>query len=272
MNTTTTTTNTTTAARFDLSALMRNAHAIRRAAAAEIGVNPSEIYWAACVRLAWRAAGNNAPFVRAADKARAEWAALTPSAQLDFCARCVNRAARDVIGYSTEDHYAQYWERPAFTFGMAALADFHNETFARVLAYLANIDRTNARRAANGQAPRTLAGIVYACAKAAVMAIYRAEVKHARADVREYVNADGDSVRAVELCAAPDCTEESALAAVAVRDFRATRDAIDNAILDARHADATTRETGAALGMSAMAVSKRAAKMRDAWTAYSAEA
>ena len=98
---------------YNLKAIMGCAWAIRKAAAAEIGCKVSEIVFSLCLKQAWaEAEGVNAEINAAA--VVAEWAATTPEKQVEWLQRCVVRAAKDVIGYSTEDHYHQFNECAAW--------------------------------------------------------------------------------------------------------------------------------------------------------------
>ena len=98
---------------FNLSAIMGRAWAIRKSAAAEMGCKVSEVVFSLCLKQAWaEAEGVNAEINAAA--VVAEWAATTPEKQVEWLQRCVVRAAKDVIGYSTEDHYHQFNECAAW--------------------------------------------------------------------------------------------------------------------------------------------------------------
>ena len=226
----------------------------------------------ACLRMAWAETGATSSAARAVDAIRREWDELTDSEQIALVRRQVQRAAKDVIGYSeggtdSNPAYSAYWEKPAFCALTADLGDYVNETFARVLSNWERQARHNAQRAANGCKPRTLKSYVKACAKQAVMSIYRAEVKHGRA-ARDYIDADGERQSIVEtLCPAGDDTAREVVFAYALEQFRATRDALDNAIIDGLCANRTTREIGDACGMSHVAIVKRIKKIRAAMVA-----
>lgn len=228
----------------------------------------------ACLRAAWAESGNTSSARRASASVRAEWARLTPEAQRDFCAACVVRASRDIIGYSVEDHYASYWERPAFAAPFIEMGDYVDEAFARVLEYLntpEKLESTNTRRALKGNAPRTLASIVYLCAKNAVQSVARAEAKHSRASEREVVDFDGNTVAAVDYCqprgdskgSVRRPTEEGVILSASVAAFADGRDDIDRAIIAGLQARRTYRAIGEAVNMSHVAVVKRVKKIRD---------
>lgn len=261
--------NTTSAA--SLSAVMLRAHDLTRAALASAPADSRNYSatFSAALRMAWAETGTTSSASRAVDAIRREWDALTDAEKLALVRRQVRRAARDVIGYSeggTDESpaYSSYWERPAFCALTADLGDYENETFARVLSNWERQARHNAQRAANGCKPRTLKSYVKACAKQAVMSIYRAEVKHGRA-ARDYIDADGERQSIVEtLCASADDTAREAVFSYALEQFRATRDAVDNSIIDGLCANRTTREIGDGLNMSHVAIVKRVAKLRAA--------
>lgn len=251
---------------INLSAILTRAHKLTRSA---IATAPADMRnysatFSACLRMAWSESGVSTAPQKAVDSIRAEWDALTAEEQLELVKNQVKRAARDVIGYSVEDHYSQYWEKPAFTYGTASLGDYWNETFRRVLDNWERQARHNAERAANGCKPRTLKSYVKACAKQAVMCIYRAEYKHGSA-ARDFVDADGERQSIVEtLCPSGDDTAREVVFAYALEQFRASRDAIDNAIIDALTAGKNYRAIGESLNMSHVAVVKRVAKLRKA--------
>lgn len=100
-------------------------------------------------------------------------------------AACVRKAAKNEIGYSTEDHYLQFSEVPAFgCYRPHDFDEFVNETCIRVLSRLADVDKltaTNERRAAQGKRPLRLVSVVYNAARASIAAVYYADSKHGAA-------------------------------------------------------------------------------------------
>lgn len=165
-----------------------------------------------------------------ADAIRAEWNAMQPDEQLAFCAKCVNRASRDLIGMSRGDEYSAIYEKTAFgTFSDARLRwmktdldEYYNATYLKVLESLQRLEDSTARRIENGKAPRSLAFIVYNAAKAAIMQIYRAEIKHGVADVDATENA----------IAAADDTAADTIRRIDLSAIRAKLDPLDMLIFD----------------------------------------
>ena len=234
MNTNTNTnTNTTNNAR-----IMTLAHELTRAAIKDAPADSRNYSatFSAALRLAWAtldAQNVTRRAASAADAINAEWDALTPDEQLALVKSQVRRAARDVIGYSVEDKYSVYWETPAFHCGIHNVEDYVQETFAAVLASWDKLPLVIERRALEGRKPRTLKSHIKAVAKAAVMRIYRDTQKHAVASVRDVTDKDGETSAAVEtICAAREDVAQEAVLGYAVEQFRASRDDIDNAILD----------------------------------------
>lgn len=191
--------------------LFKDAHEMTRAA-----IRPGDDYratFSAALRILYQRRNAAAEHSAAI---RAEWNAMQPDEQLAFCAKCVNRASRDIIGMSSGDEYSTIYEKTAFgTFSDARLRwmktdldEYHNATYLKVLESLARLDESTARRIENGKAPRSLAFIVYNAAKAAIMQIYRAEIKHGVADVDVTENAiaadndtAADTIRRIDLSA-----------------------------------------------------------------------
>ena len=140
---------------FNLSAIMGRAWAIRKSAAAEMGCKVSEVVFSLCLKQAWaEAEGVNAEINAAA--VVAEWAATTPEKQVEWLQRCVVRAAKDVIGYSTEDHYHQFNECAAWGLRGHQFDEFTDEAYCRLFDAFDRLPITNERRAAKGLRPRLL--------------------------------------------------------------------------------------------------------------------
>jgi|GEM_PF-1692308 hypothetical protein len=263
-----TTTNTTTRN----ASVMLRAWDIRRAAASEIGCKVSEVLWSACLRMAWaEAEGANAE--RNAARVVSAWAALSEGEQIAFMKKCIHKAAKDRIKYSTEDHYLQFSEVPAFgLYGLHDLDEFVSETWLRLSVKLADADKLtkrNERRAAQGKRPLTLVKLVYEAADASIAAIFYQDTKHSAASVRELETEDGETVSAVEsICAAADDTERAAILKADVASFRNGCDEINDRILELVGRGYTEREIAADIGtISNVAVHKRIVKMREQLTA-----
>lgn len=261
-------TTTTIIKNYDLSAIMRRAWAIRRAAAEEIGCAVSVVVWRDCLRMAWaEAEGVNA--AANADKLAAEWAALDTAAQMRFMTACVRKAAKNDIGYSTEDHYLQFTEIPAFALHGHDFDEFVNETWLRIAGKLgdpAKLARVNEKRAASGKRPLSLQKLVYDSAHASIAAIYYADIKHGRAAVREIVDADGDVYSYVEtMCSnRRDNTEDSAITRVITEQVISRFDLTGRRIWSYNRLGLTEREIAQHVGISNVAVHKRIVKMKKA--------
>lgn len=114
---------------YDVRAIMARAWDIRKTAAAEIGCKVGEVVMGECLRLAWaeaegvNAEGNALEIVK-------EWADMADADKVRMMAACVRKAAKNEIGYSTEDHYLQFSEVPAFgCYRPHDFDEFVNETW-----------------------------------------------------------------------------------------------------------------------------------------------
>ena len=259
---------------YDLAAIMRRAWDIRKNAAAEIGCKVSEVVWGLCLKQAWaEAEGANAE--ANASAVAAEWANMSEKQQVNMMSACIRKAAKNEIRYSTEDHYLQFSEVPAFScFRAHDFDDFLSETVIRVLDKLADIDKltaTNERRAVKGKRPIRLVSIVYNAARASIAAVYYADAKHGAAYDFEVTNDNGEAESYVETrCGDSHVnTETSAILRAVLDDFTTSRDEIDQKIIKLVAEQYTEREIAEALEkagrkISNVAVHKRIAKMREA--------
>ena len=264
----TTTTNTTTRKSYDLTAIMGRAWDIRRNAAEEIGCKVSEVIMGECLRIAWAEAEGQHAARNAAERV-ASWGNMTEAEQVNMMKRCIHRAARNAIGYSTKDHYLQFSEGPAFgLYGPHDLDEFVSETWLRVAAALDpdKLTATNERRAAQGKRPITLISIVYNAARASIAAIFYQDSKHAAATDFEITNDNGEAESYTETRVADltTNTETSAIIRADLERFKSGRDAMDQAILERVAAGMTEREIAAEVKISNVAVHKRIVKMRAA--------
>lgn len=258
---------------YDLAAIMRRAWSIRKSAAAEIGCAVSEVVFSLCLKQAWaEAEGVNAEAnaVAVVD----EWAAMGEAGQVKMMSACIRKAAKNEIRYSTEDHYLQFSEVPAFScFRAHDFDEFLSETVIRVLDKLADVDgltAKNEKRAAQGKRPIRLVSIVYNAARASIAAVYYADSKHGAAYDFDVVNDNGEAESYVETRCGDSSvnTETSAILRAALDDFTASRDEIDRKIIEMVAEQYTEREIAEALEkagrkISNVAVHKRIAKMRD---------
>lgn len=259
---------------YDLAAIMRRAWDIRKNAAAEIGCKVSEVVWGLCLKQAWaEAEGANAE--ANASAVAAEWANMSEKQQVNMMSACIRKAAKNEIRYSTEDHYLQFSEVPAFScFRAHDFDEFLSETVIRVLDKLADIDKltaTNERRAVKGKRPIRLVSIVYNAARASIAAVYYADAKHGAAYDFEVTNDNGEAESYVETrCGDSHVnTETSAILRAVLDDFTTSRDEIDQKIIELVAEQYTEREIAEALEkagrkISNVAVHKRIAKMREA--------
>lgn len=256
----TTATNTTTKARkvYDLAAIMRRAWAIRKTAAAEMGCRVSEVLWGECLKMAWAEA----------EGVNAEWAATPDSAKVEWLQRCVTKASKDVIGYSTEDHYHQFYERSAWSLHGHDFDEYVSQAYIALAAAFDRLPVTNERRAAKGLRPRSLRSLVYNAAKAAVMKIWEDDKKHGRAiQDPEIINDNGEAESYIEtrIDGAAN-TEAAAIVKVDLERFTAGRDEIDRKIMELVQEHYTERMIAEALDnkISNVAVHKRIVKLRAA--------
>lgn len=254
---------------YNVRDIMNRAWDIRKAAAAEIGCKVGEVVMGECLRLAWaeaegvNAEGNALEIVK-------EWADMADADKVRMMAACVRKAAKNEIGYSTEDHYLQFSEVPAFgCYRPHDFAEFVNETCIRVLSRLADVDKltaTNERRAAQGKRPLRLVSVVYNAARASIAAVYYADSKHGAAYDWEINDGEGNAASFLETCCgdATVNTETSAIIRADLDTFRDGLDEIGRQILEMVAAHKTEREIGKAVGISNVAVHKRIVKMRAA--------
>ena len=118
---------------YNMSETMTRAWAIRKAAAADMGCKVSEVLMGECLKIAWaEAEGANAETNAAA--IAGEWANMADADKVRMMTACIRKAAKNEIGYSTEDHYLQFSEVPAFgCFRAHDFDEFVSETCIRVL-------------------------------------------------------------------------------------------------------------------------------------------
>ena len=259
---------------YDLAAIMRRAWSIRKDAATDMGCAVSEVVFSLCLKQAWaEAEGVNAEAnaVAVVD----EWAAMGEAGQVKMMSACIRKAAKNEIRYSTEDHYLQFSEVPAFScFRAHDFDEFLSETVIRVLDKLADVDgltAKNEKRATQGKRPIRLVSIVYNAARASIAAVYYADSKHGAAYDFDVVNDNGEAESYVETRYGDSSvnTETSAILRAALDDFTASRDEIDRKIIEMVAEQYTEREIAEALEkagrkISNVAVHKRIAKMREA--------
>ena len=180
---------------YNMSETMMRAWAIRKAAAADMGCKVSEVLMGECLKIAWaEAEGANAETNAAA--IAGEWANMADADKMRMMTACIRKAAKNEIGYSTEDHYLQFSEVPAFgCFRTHDFDEFVSETCIRVLdklADLVSLSATNERRAAHRKRPMRLVSGVYNAARASIAAVYYADSKHGAAYDWEINDGEGN--------------------------------------------------------------------------------
>ena len=245
---------------YNMSETMTRAWAIRKAAAADMGCKVSEVLMGECLKIAWaEAEGANAETNAAA--IAGEWANMADADKVRMMTACIRKAAKNEIGYSTEDHYLQFSEVPAFgCFRVHDFDEFVSETCIRVLDKLADLDKlatTNERRAVS---------VVYNAARASIAAVYYADSKHGAAYDWQIEDGEGNAASFLETCCG-DATVNTETSAIIRADLDAFRDGLDEIgrqILEMVAAHKTEREIGKAVGISNVAVHKRIVKMRAA--------
>ena len=250
--------------------IMTRAWAIRRSASKQFNIPVSAVHMGECLRAAW----SEAESVNAEQNAAAiiaEWQNMTETDQHTMMLRCVKRASRNYIGHSAADHYDMTVESPAFDLYGLALDEYINEGFCKLLSKLDldYIAQQNERRAAKWLKPLTLVSLVYRAADAGIHQLIYREKKNGRSKVKTITDSKGNTYDYIDTMAASrkDNTENSAITAVMLAQFRDTRDDIDNAILDGLTAGATYRDIAAAVGITHQAVAKRVGKLRTALAA-----
>lgn len=177
-----------------------------------------------------------------------EWNRLTVQEQINFITACtfkIIKAQPTGTQYEVDEVINEAWLR---------ITD--NLTPDR----LAAIDE---RRAAQGKATTTLAGIVYRAARASIAAINYSNKKHTAASVRTVKDEDGQEPDYIDTMAAGgDDTETAAILRATLERFAVSRDEIDRQIISGLIQQQTEREISATVGISNVAVHKRIARIR----------
>lgn len=254
---------------YDLRSIMTRAWTIRKAAAAEIGCKVSEVHFGECLKMAWAEATARIDMANAAVNAAAivgEWAALGEFGQIKMMTACIRKAAKNEIAYSTEDHYLQFSEVPAWYMRGQDFDEFISETWLRSASAfdLDKLTARNKKRAGQYQRPLTMASIVYHAARASIAAVYYQDHKHDRARCVTVVGDDGEEYSYFDTIAAASGanTERAALLRVEIERYAASRDSIDRTIMELLPQGFTERQIGKVVGLSHVAIHKRIVKMR----------
>lgn len=179
-----------------------------------------------------------------------EWNGLTTQEQINFITACTFKIIK---AQPTGTRYE--------------INEVINEAWLRITGNL-TADRLNAineRRATQGKATTTLAGIVYRATRASIAAISYSEKKHAAASVRTVKSEDGEEADYIDTITASGAdTEAAATLRTDLQRFIASGDSIDQQIIYGLMEKQTERELAAVIGISAPAVHKRIAKIRAA--------
>ena len=179
-----------------------------------------------------------------------EWNGLTTQEQINFITACTFKIIK---AQPTGTRYE--------------INEVINEAWLRITGNL-TADRLNAineRRATQGKATTTLAGIVYRATRASIAAISYSEKKHAAASVRTVKSEDGEEADYIDTITASGAdTEAAATLRTDLQRFIASGDSIDQQIIYGLMEKQTERDLAAVIGISAPAVHKRIAKIRAA--------
>ncbi len=177
-----------------------------------------------------------------------EWNGLAPQEQINFITAC---ALKIIKAQPTGTWYE--------------INEVVNEAWLRVTDNLTadKLTAINERRAAQGKAPTTLAGIVYRAARASIAAISYSDKKHAAASVRAVKDEDGQESDYIDTMTASEYdTETAAILCATLERFAASRDEIDQQIIGGMVDGLTERELADIVGISNVAVHKRITKIR----------
>lgn len=179
-----------------------------------------------------------------------EWNGLTTQEQINFITACTFKIIK---AQPTGTRYE--------------INEVINEAWLRITGNLTadRLKAINERRATQGKATTTLAGIVYRATRASIAAISYSEKKHAAASVRTVKSEDGEEADYVDTITASGAdTEAAATLRTDLQRFIASGDSIDQQIIYGLMEKQTERELAAVIGISAPAVHKRIAKIRAA--------
>lgn len=254
-------------ATYNVKSIMTRAWAIRKAAAVEIDCKVSEVVFSLCLKQAWAEVNSKINMENAAINAASvigEWAALGEAGQIKMMTACVRKAAKNEIAYSTEDHYLQFSEVPAWYMHGHDFDEFISETWLRAFPAF-DVDKLTARnkkRASEYKKPMSLVSIVYNAARASIAAIYYQDIKHDRARCVTVIGEDGEEYSYFDTLSASDNTERSAIIRSEMERYIVTRDNIDQEIMKQLVNGLSERQIGVIVGISGVAVHKRIVKMR----------
>ena len=173
--------------------------------------------------------------------------------------------AREQIRFITACIFKIIKAQPAGT--LYEINEIVNEAWLRITDNMTadKLNAINERRAAQGKATTTLAGIVFRAARASIAAISYSDKKHAAARVRTVKSEGGEEADYIDtMTAIKNDTEAAAILSVDLQRFITSRDSTDQQIIYGLMEKRTERELAAVAGISAPAVHKRIVKMRAA--------
>ena len=173
--------------------------------------------------------------------------------------------AREQIRFITACIFKIIKAQPAGT--LYEINEIVNEAWLRITDNMTadKLNAINERRAAQGKATTTLAGIVFRAARASIAAVSYSDKKHAAASVRTVKSEGGEEADYIDtMTAIKNDTEAAAILSVDLQRFITSRDSTDQQIIYGLMEKRTERELAAVAGISAPAVHKRIVKMRAA--------
>ena len=195
-----------------------------------------------------------------------QWQAMSEKEQINMLTACVKRAAKNEIGYSTEDHYLQYNETVAWMLSYHGLDGLVNEAWLKLADRLDAdyLDALNAKRAAAGKMNISLKSLVYRSAKDAIRKVYADDIKRGCGRVDTITDKNGEQVDALETVATnrKDETEPAVVSRVVLEEFVNGRDEKDRMIIEGIRDGYLSKEIAAMIGISEPAVCKRLKKIR----------
>lgn len=211
-----------------------------------------------CLEMAWEHVKNS--------NILNQWQAMSEQQQINMLTACVKRAAKNEIGYSTEDHYLQYNETVAWFLGYHGLDGLVNEAWLKLADRLDAdyLEALNAKRAAAGKVNISLTSLVYRSAKDAIRKVYNDDIKRGRGRVDTITDKNGEQVDALETVATnrKDNTEPAVVSRLALDEFVNGRDEKDRMIIEGIRDGYLSKEIAAMIGISEAAVCKRLKKIR----------
>lgn len=247
-----------------LSAIMFNAHNIRRHASGVWHVSVSAISMSECLKMAWQgytaatlptpAAAIRAQYEDMSDDQRERWIAATCR---KFVAHEVGTSMSDNDGTTTVENLSKTVERYFLNLVRDGWQDLTQSAHMGALAYIrtpGRLEAINVGRNESGYAPITLGAIIWRAAHTAVQSIKRDAIKQARMGFVSTVNGEtGEIINVADKASGNDYLR------VEVLDMlkRACKDNADHLIVDALMDGMNQTEIAEKLGISQQAIAKR---------------